>query len=83
MMTMLGLLKSGKLILRCTSDRGDPMKLFGETREIKSGFSHEETYHDGSAQSIVNEAIPRERPVRPDVDSQGFNNSSLETMKQN
>ena len=25
MMTMLGILKSGKLILRCTSDRGDPM----------------------------------------------------------
>ena len=24
MMTVLGLLKSGKLILRCTSDRGDP-----------------------------------------------------------
>ena len=28
--TVLGLLKSGKLILRCTSDRGDPMKLLGE-----------------------------------------------------
>ena len=25
MMTMLGLLKSGKLILRCANDRGDPM----------------------------------------------------------
>ena len=25
MMTVLGLLKSGKLILRCASDRGDPM----------------------------------------------------------
>ena len=25
MMTVLGLLKSGQLILRCTSDRGDPM----------------------------------------------------------
>ena len=30
MMTMLGLLKSGKLILRGTNDRGDPMKLLGE-----------------------------------------------------
>ena len=30
MMTVVGLLKSGKLILRCTSDWGDPMKLFGE-----------------------------------------------------
>ena len=33
MMTMLGLLKSGKLILRYTSDRGDPMKLLGERHE--------------------------------------------------
>ena len=33
MMTVLGLLKSGKLILRCTSDRGDPMKLLGERHE--------------------------------------------------
>ena len=30
MMTMLGLLKSGKLILRCANDRGDPMKILGE-----------------------------------------------------
>ena len=29
MTTVLGLLKSGKLILRCTSDRGDPMKPLG------------------------------------------------------
>ena len=47
MMTMLGLLKSGKLILRCANDRGDP--------------SHEETHHDRTAQSVVNEVIPRER----------------------
>ena len=33
MMTMLGLLKSGKLMLRCTSDRDDPMKLLGERHE--------------------------------------------------
>ena len=33
MMTMFGLLKSGKLILRCTSDRGDRMKLLGERHE--------------------------------------------------
>ena len=33
MMTVLGLLKSGKLILRCSSDQGDPMKLFGERHE--------------------------------------------------
>ena len=39
------------------------------TRETQPGFSHEEN-HDGSAQSVVNEAIPRERPESPDVDSQ-------------
>ena len=33
MMTMHGLLKSGKLIQRCTSDRGDPMKLRGKRHE--------------------------------------------------
>ena len=40
-------------------------------REIRPGFSHEETHHDGTAQSVVNEVILRERPGRPDVDSQG------------
>ena len=35
------------------------------TREIRSGFSHEETHHDGTAQSVVNEIIPRDRPERP------------------
>ena len=30
MITKLGLLKSGKLILRCTSDRGNPFSLLGE-----------------------------------------------------
>ena len=40
------------------------------TREFRPGFSHEETLHDGTAQSIVNEVIPRDRPGRPDIDSQ-------------
>ena len=39
-------------------------------RKVRSGFSHEETHHDGTAQSVVNEAMPRDRPVRPDIDSQ-------------
>ena len=54
------------------------------TRESQPGFSHEETQHDGTAQSVVNEGIPRERSGRPDVDpeNQGHNNLSLETMKQ-
>ena len=40
------------------------------TRETQPGFSHEETHHDGTAQCVVNEAIPREGSGRPDVDSQ-------------
>ena len=71
MMTMLGLLESGKLKLRCTSDWGDLMKLLGERHENpQPGFSREEAQHDGTAQSVVNEVIPRERSGRPDVDSQ-------------
>ena len=41
-----------------------------KTRESQPGFSHEETQHDGTAQSVVNEVIPRERSGRPDVDPQ-------------
>ena len=41
------------------------------TREIQLVFSHEETHHDGTAQSVVNEVMPRHRPGRPDIDSQG------------
>ena len=40
------------------------------TRESKPGFSHEETHHDGTAQSVVNEVMPRDRSERPDIDSQ-------------
>ena len=40
------------------------------TREIRPGFSHEETHDDGTAQSVVNEIVPRDRPGRPDIDSQ-------------
>ena len=41
-----------------------------ETRESQPGFSHEETQHDGTAQSVVKEVIPRERSGRPDIDPQ-------------
>ena len=37
------------------------------TREIRPGFSHEETHHDGTAQSVVNEVMPRDRPGQPVV----------------
>ena len=40
------------------------------TRESQPGFSHEETHHDGTAQIVVNEVIPREGSGRPNVDSQ-------------
>ena len=40
---------------------------WGATREIRPGFSHEETLHDGTAQSIVNEVIPRDRTGQPVV----------------
>ena len=43
---------------------------WGVTQETRLGFSHEETYHDGTAQSVVNEVMPRDRPGRPDIDSQ-------------
>ena len=43
---------------------------WGATRESQPGFSHKETHHDGTAQSVVNEVIPRERSGRPDVDPQ-------------
>ena len=41
------------------------------TRENQLGFFHEETHHDATAQSVVNEVMPRARPERPDIDSQG------------
>ena len=31
------------------------------TRKVRPGFSHEETLHDGTAQSVVNEETPRDR----------------------
>ena len=43
--------------------------LVSDTR-IPTWFSHEETQHDGTVQSVVSEVVPRERSERPDVDSQ-------------
>ena len=37
----------GKLILRCANDRG-------ATRDSQPGFTHEESHHDGTVQSVVN-----------------------------
>ena len=41
---------------------------WGATGESQPGFSHEETQHDGTAQSVMSEVIPRERSGRSDVD---------------
>ena len=71
MTTAFGLLKSGKLILRHTSDRGDLIKFLGEWYEkVRLGFSHEVIRLDGTAQSVRNEETPRDRSGRPDIDSQ-------------
>ena len=45
------------------SDRsGQPVVTsWGKTRESQTSFFHEKTQHDGTAQSVVNEVIPRER----------------------
>ena len=51
------------------SDRPDETS-WRATRESQPGFSHEETQHDGIAQSVVNEVMPRDRPGRPDIDFQ-------------
>ena len=80
MTTVLGLLKSGKTDTEMYERSGRPdVTSWGATREIRPGLSHEETLHGGTAQSVVNEVMPRDRPERPD----GLNNLSLETMKQN
>ena len=51
------------------SERPD-VTSWGTTRESQPGFSHEETQHDGTAQSVVKEVIPRENSGRPDVHPQ-------------
>ena len=55
----------------CERSRRPDVISWRPIRESQPGFSHEETQHDGTAQSVVNESIPRERSGRPDVDPQG------------
>ena len=52
------------------SGRLDETSCGGTTQEVRPGFSHEETLHDGTALSVTNEEILRDRPGRPDIDSQ-------------
>ena len=86
MTTVLGLLKSGKLIVRCTSDRGDMMKLLGDRHEkfdvplTRKLFTTEPRNPWWTRKHLVTDrgdliSILKKR--------HGLNNSSLETMKQN
>ena len=57
---------------RSMDDRtGQPVVTsWGKTHESQLSICHEKTQHDGTAKSIVNEAIPRDRPGQPVVDPQ-------------
>ena len=69
MMTVLGLLKSGKLILRHTTDRYDLIKTsWRMVRKVRPG--QEEILLDGTAQSARYGETLRDRSGRPDIDSQ-------------
>ena len=83
----VGLLKSGKLILRHTSDRGDLMKLLGERHEkfdlvslTKKLFTTEARNPLRTRKYLVTD---RGDPISIPKKGHGLNNSSLETMKQN
>ena len=67
-MTVFGILKSGKMILRCTSDRGDPIKLLGKWYE-KFDLVTRKFIFDGTAQCVRNETL-FERSVRRDINAQ-------------
>ena len=67
MTTALGLLKSGKLILRCTSDRCDAMKLLGERHEKFDMVSLTKKFFSTEPR---NPLWSRDRSGRPDIDSQ-------------
>ena len=65
MTTVLGLLKSGKLRLRRTTDQGDLIKLLGEWYE-RFDLITREILLDGTAQSLRNEEALRDRSGRLD-----------------
>ena len=74
-LTVLGLLKSGKLRLRRTTDRGDLIKTFWRmVRKVRP--DHEEILLDGTAQSVWCGETLRDRSRRRDnINSQGVANS--------
>ena len=74
-MTVLGLLKSGKLRLRRTIDQGDLIKLLGE-RYDKFDLITEKFFSDGTAQSVRYGDTLRDRSGRPgNINSQEVANS--------
>ena len=86
MTTALGLLKSGKLILRHASDRGDPMSLLGERHEnpnlvslTRKLFTTEPRNPLGTRKHLVTDQDDLITILKKRQDL----NSSLETMKQN
>ena len=52
-------------ISMCERSRQPVVPSWGETRESQLSFFHEKTQHDGTAQSVVNEVILRDRPGQP------------------
>ena len=54
MITMLGLLKRKTDTEMCERSGRPDVISWGTTPESQPGFSHEETQHDGTAQSVVN-----------------------------
>ena len=84
MTTALGLLKSGKTDIETYERWGQPDETsWRMTRQVRLGFSHEETLHDGTAQSVVSLVTDRGDMISILKKRHGLNNSSLETMKQN
>ena len=70
MITMFGPPKRKTDTEMCERSERPDVTSWRTTRESQPGFSHKETQHDGTAQSVVNVVIPCEKSERPDVDPQ-------------
>ena len=54
----------------CDRSEQPAVTSWGKRHESQSSFFHEKTQHDGTAQSIVDEVIPRDRTGQPVVTPQ-------------
>ena len=54
-------------ISKCDRSKQPVVTSWRKTRESQSSSFHEKTQHDGTAHSVVNEVIPRDRKVQPVV----------------